>query len=55
MSTVVEDDNKRNVVLVINACTHGQDCSIQHLKPKTILSTQNKSERMEVLDARYTR
>ena len=32
--TVVEEDNKRNVVLVINACTQGQDCSIQHLKPQ---------------------
>ena len=28
MSTVVGDDDKRNIVLVIYACTHGQDCSI---------------------------
>ena len=44
MSTVVEDDDKRNVVLVIYACTHGQDCSIWYLKPKTTISTQNKYE-----------
>ena len=44
MSTVVGDDNKRNVVLVIYACTQEQDCSNQHLKPQTTLSTKNNYE-----------
>ena len=46
MSTVVEDDNKRDVGLVLYACTHGHGCSIQHLKPKTILSANSKQVRV---------
>ena len=44
--TVVEEDNKRNVVLVINACTQGQDCSIQHLKPTYIIYSKTNTNGM---------